>query len=393
MPEQYELQHTHTKAGNDPPADLKIDLLAGWPGLSRSSSGQPAVRTGDSPGTQTPAPAPAPTTRPAENTTARSEPTANPTELDPTRINLLGGWPGLESRQPVARPTDQTPKYPVKNGILEISFNDLTNLNGLPPADAPYSTLKINRVPQGVQILHWADESGYYFFFQGAGEKNIYHYPRALRIIDLDGQRFDIDRSRLKVNEYALAQAAGSQDATKNPFATVTNPKVDAITYFKNMSSLSGQALTWQEDLLRKGVEDSKNPYFQIYLADVLTMQAMQPLVRGFLQQGQVSPEQKQQILNKLDDADRQLQKAAEMSYNPLYQMNRFPPGNVVMPLAPEAQFYIPPPGVHYDPYYAYWGGSWDQAQRRRTAVAFMKGLIQSNVFKYFELPPAMAPR
>ena len=389
MPEQYELPQNQTKAGNGGQTDLPIDYFAGWPGLTRTPLRQALPGTGT--GSRPTGPLSVPTE--SNPSTGRLAPTTGRIDFDPSRVDIFSGWPGLDSGGRYATPTDQTVKYPVRNGVVEINFNDLTRLNGLPATDGDYSTLKINNVPPGTQILHWADGSGYYFFFQGAGEQNIYHYPRSLRIIDLGGQRFDLDRSRLKVNEYALAQAAGAQDLQKNPFATVSNPRVDAINYFKNMSRLSAQSLAWQEDILRKGAQDSKNPYFQIYLADVLTIEAVQPLVRGFLQQGTVTPEQKQQILDKLTEAERQLKQAAEMSYGPLYQMNRFPQGNVVMPLAPDAQFHLPPPGVYYDPYYAYWGGAWDQAQRRATALAFVKGLIQSNVFNYFELPPYMPPR
>lgn len=266
-------------------------------------------------------------------------------------------------------------------------------MNGLPATDGPFATLKITNVPAGVSIRHWADESGYYFFFDGKSNTKIYHYPNSLKIVDLNGQRFDVDRSRLKVNEFALSQAAGVSDMNKNPFSTVTNGKVDAITYFKNMSSLSNQALTWEENLLRKGAQDNKNPYFQIYLSDVLTMEALQPLVRGFLRQGQVTPDQKQLILNKLDEADRQLKNAADLSYPALYSINKFPQANVTMPLAPGAFSYIPQPGAAYNPYYSFWGGAWDQSQRRRVAVAFIKGMIQSEAYKYFELPPALPAR
>ncbi len=389
MPEQYDTIQQR-KAGNEGGSALGIDLLAGWPGLSGRGD-PPPPRRNDS----TPAPRLLPSQPAAgsDNGSGRRPAQPSPNALDLNRVNLLAGWRGLDTPAlPVqgdrsAAPSDAAVKYPVKNGVLEINFSDLAKLKDLPPADSVYTTLKINKVPANAQVLHWADKDGYYFFFDGAGADNVYHYPRALKIIDMDGKRFDVDRSRLKVNEYALSKAAGESDQTKNPFATVTNPKVDALTYFKNMSKVSGESLAWEEQILRKGVEDTKNPYFQIYLADVLTMQALQPLVRGVLNGGQVTAEQRQQMIDKLTEAERQLKNAADLSYGPLYQMNRFPLANVVMPLAPEAFFYTPGPGQIYNPDYAYWGGSWDQAQRRRVALQFIKGLVQSNAFKYFELP------
>jgi hypothetical protein len=387
MPNQYEL--LQNKAGNDQPAvPPEFDPLAGWPGLSRKQSPPAAGRAPEGTASD---PSKVPPANPDKDSAegTRPKPPVR-AEIDPNQIDILRGWPGLDSRTAAPKVSDQASKYKVENGALTLSFKELISLSELPATNIPYSTLRITGAPATARAMHWADESGYYLFFNES--KNNYHYPRSLKFVDLNGQMYDVDRSRLKISEVALSQAARADDTQKNPFASITNPRTDAITYFKRMAQLSGQALDWEEKVLRKGVQDTQNPYFHIYLADVLTMQAMQPLVSGFLQGGQISPEQKQAILDKLAEADKQLKAAADKSYGPLYQMNRFPSANVVMPLAPEAFFYTPPAGTYYNPSYSFWGGSWDQAQRRRTAIAFTSGLIQSNVFKYFALPPAEGP-
>lgn len=386
MPNQYEL--SQDKAGNDnPAAPVEFDPLAGWPGLSRKPNLPSTSRAPETAPTSPPKDTPVSSGSRPDSTRPKAP---NTNDANPSHLDILTGWPGLDSKTAPPKASDQVAKYKVENGALTLSFKELIALSALPATDKPYSTLKITGAPPSAKAMHWADDSGYYLFFNES--KNNYHYPRSLKFVDINGQMYDVERSRLKVSEAALSQAARMEDTSKNPFASITNPKTDAITYFKRMSQLSGQALDWEERLLRKGVQDTQNPYFQIYLADVLTMQAMQPLARGFLQGGQISPEQKQAILDKLAEADKLLAAAADKSYGPLYQMNRFPQGNVVMPLAPDAFFYTPPAGVHYNPYYSFWGGAWDQAQRRRAAIAFGTGLIQSNVFKYFELPPAEGP-
>ncbi len=379
MPELSEV--TQTRASGE--RGLNANFLLGWPGLDSRTNDQGLSHCDSS--------------RVPVRITGTGA-TLGKLEASKMLANAPGGSvldriPGIDLRLPIAPASDRTPKCHVTNGVLELSFNSLARLDSLPKTDLPYTTLKINNAPPGTQILHWADESGYYFFFKGAANNNIYHYPRSLSIIQLNGQSFDIDRSRLQVNEYTLSQVSDAQHSGKNPFATVANPQSDAISYFTRMSRLSSQTLAWQENLLRKGATGSNNPYFQIYLADVLTMEALQPVVRGFLRSGQISPQEKQAILDKLNDADRQLKNAVELSAGPLCQRNKFPPGNVVMPLAPGSFFQTAVPGAYYNPEYCFWGGAWDQAQRRRTAVAFMKGLIESNVTDYFQLPPVCPAR
>ncbi|GEM_PF-2932455 len=301
----------------------------------------------------------------------------------PWRFHLPGYPPAVSAPAPV---TDSTGTWPVKDGVLEISYADLTRLRGLPATREPYTTLRIDYLPPGVELLNWADQQGYYFFFKGGDQSVNYYIPGYLKEIDLNGQRFDVDRSRLAVSEYALAQASGA--GSTNPFATLsTASRTDAITYFQRMSRVSAQTLGWEENVLRQGVQSSSNPYFGIYLADVLTMEALKPLVQGMVA-GQVTPQEKQAILDKLDEAQTQLQRAANTSYGPLYQMNHFPPGNVSMPLAPGAFFYTPPSGVAYNPYYSFWGGAWDQASRRLVALQFIRGLVSTDAFQLFQLPP-----
>ncbi|MBI4533294.1 MAG: hypothetical protein HY711_05035 [Candidatus Melainabacteria bacterium] len=300
-------------------------------------------------------------------------------------IDLLQGW-----RSPETSPTKTIPdrplESPVKNGVLELRYGE-PDFDRKLACGYDYKTLRITGKPANAQLLVWGDEKGYYFFFKN-GDQTPHHFPAKLKVIDIDGKSYDVDRARLRVSESYMSQFSGET----NGFATVNYPKGDVMSYFWKLSRMADDGLVWQEQLLREQVQQSDNPYFKLYLADILFVESFSPLIRGVLQDS-VTPEQKQQMLKKIDEANQLLREVRQQSDGSLRQKNHFPQSNAAMPLAPGAFLYMPPTGTYYDPYFAFWAGAYDQAGRRELFFTFARGLITSNAYRFFQLPPNELPR
>ena len=294
---------------------------------------------------------------------------------------------GLEAppiyRPEQQRPYDATVQNSVHNGTLELKYGD-PNMDKLLAQATNYQAIHID-TPQGVQLKHWVDQNGHFFWLQNGNDGNVKHYyPAFAKAINVNGQNFDLEAQRLKVDEAFAASQGGGQGAGFQSFTGRT----DAMTYFSRMSGLSSQALGTLENSLAKSVQTSNNPYFKIYLADVYTAEAMQPIVQQVLQNGTANLNNPD-TLKKLDQAIQLLQGAQTDSRSGLSRVNMNPPGNVVMPLDPY-EIYSNPNSTGY--YYGFWGGSLDQARHREVGLTVLRNLISSGALPKIELPPALPP-
>jgi len=282
-----------------------------------------------------------------------------------------------DNRPPQATLTDAQLQAAVHNGQLELKYGD-PNLDQY-LARAQYQTIDI-QVPQGVTVKHWVDQNGNFFWFQGGNDNGARHYyPGTAKAMTVNGQTLDLEAQRLKVDEAYAQQAGGFQS-----FGASTN----AVNYFSRMSQLSSQALQTLDNSLSNSVKTSSNPYFKIYLADVYTAEAMQPIVQQVLHGGSASFNNPQ-TLQKLDQAIALTQQAITDSRSGLGKTNQNPPGNVLMPLDPY-EIYSNPNNPQF--YYGFWGGSLQQAQSREVALTTIRNLISSNALPKIELPPALPP-
>ncbi|HEY9870761.1 MAG TPA: hypothetical protein V6D08_16470 [Candidatus Obscuribacterales bacterium] len=293
------------------------------------------------------------------------------------KIDLLYGWRRPDS--PTTPAGDRPIENPVANGTLELRYDD-PDFDRKLTSGYQFNTLKITGLPPEIKLRHWVDDNGYFFWFQASGENppKRHHYPAGLKVIEIDGQRQDVDMQRIQVSEAYMAKMTGQSQGFDS-----MDRRTDVMTYFKRMSGLSESALALEEKILREGVQNSSNPYFRIYLADVLMTQAMKPIIDGVLSGGQAQMDNPE-TMRKLDEALEMLRQAQKLSYDELAKGNRYPPGNVSMPLAPYLLYGNP---------YAFWGGSLYQAQRREVALTFIRSLIQSGALNNIELPPALPPR
>lgn len=294
MPEVTDLKKSDK--GASAPTYPDVDVLSAW-GLTAGEKQSPSK----GPGT------------PADGQAGR----ADGTDKKPAApADLFTGWPQGDGANRPAAPNDRVKVYPVKDGVLEINFNDLASMSDLPKTSEAFTVIKVTGKPADVQMRIWADEKGFYFFYTGATEAQTHHFPTSVKEIN-DGQRFDVAKSCRKVVETALAAQTDNKD--KNPFGSVKDSKVDALVYFQRMSKLAGQSLDWGEQVLKSSVAESKDPYLHMYLGDILTMQALRPIVSSVVKDQPITAVQKQEIMKKLGEAQDEYKKSEKLSYDPLY--------------------------------------------------------------------------
>jgi len=356
-------------AGENETSPPKIDIFIGWTPKAQSAPTVPADQS----------PVPKPSDTKGQDTTNAGTKVADQAAAGMSSavsssspgIDYFIGW-SKPDRSRAAGPSDRIQDNPVKNGVLEIRYGD-PDFDRKLNCGIDFQVLRITNMPAEVQLRHWADDNGYFLWFPNGGDKQARHYyPRGLKVIEIDGQRQDVDQQRLQVSDAVIAKQRGTSDGFGS-FDRNSN----VMTYFQGMSQVSGKALALQEKILREGAESSKNPYFNLYLSDVLVAQAMQPIIQQ-AQSGNRIQVDNPETLRKLDEAIEQAKLAEKRSYDGLYAQNRFPAGNVIMPLSP-LTFYNNP--------FGFWGGSYQQAQRREVALTWIKGLIKSGALSNIELP------
>ncbi|MGH9553128.1 MAG: hypothetical protein ACRD3W_27360 [Terriglobales bacterium] len=284
---------------------------------------------------------------------------------------------------------------PSSNAVLQWRFGDANMDKYL--WTTPYSQIRID-TPPNVQVKNWADQNGYFFWFQrtdnGAAYDGIKHYyPPSAKSICINGQYYDLEAQRLKVNENVAAAANGGQPYFANLNQNMSRNPMSVVQYAAGMSHLSGGALATMEGALEQSVKNSQNPYFKIYLSDVYVAQAMQPIMQQVLQTGHVDLANPQ-TLQRIDMAINLLNSAVADSRGGLARINQNVPGNVALPLDPY-EIYM---NNGYNSYYGFWGGSYDQAMFRAASLTTLRNLITngalaSQLSQIDLLPPALPPR
>ncbi len=313
-------------------------------------------------------------------------------------------------RTRVQQPTEKLPPLDpndlkVVDGLLEIRY-DNKNFDRIMREAQGYDTIRITGVPKDVEVRHWVDGGGNFFWFRNGQDGAAHHYfPPTLKGLEVNGAYQDVGKERLLVADaFASKYTYGFGSWEKQ-----TSP----ITYFMKMSQNADGAMAVLEKSLTDAVQSSNNPYYKIYLADVYTAQAMLaiPAVNvilknaGDLRNPQAIANLNSELsrlqtggsidtnnpvtLKKLNDAIKLVQQAQSDSKESLTPINQFPPTNVYTPMDPY-RIYDDPNSNPY--FYGFWGGSLDQARHRQVALTFMRDLVASGALK-FELPPIRQPR
>lgn len=293
--------------------------------------------------------------RPADNTTQWPSPT------DTTR------WP--------QQPTDQSAR-PGQQGVIELSYNDPNFDRKLWSGN--YTTLRIKDYPQGVRVNSWVDDNGFFFWYNGGNDNRRPHYiPPGLKNIEINGFTQNVDDLRIQASMASVRES----DRAQMGFTSL-NQLSSPLEFAQRMGSLGAQELQRQEKFLRQAADQSPdNPYFRIYLSDVLLAEAFKPIM------DQVNSGQSRIDLNtpytqqKLAEAMQESQRAAQVAQRG--GNLRYPNMSTMPGLFPFFGWGNPD---------AYWGGALYQAYQRQVGIMMLQQYTQ-RFGNGLELPPALPPK
>lgn len=282
-----------------------------------------------------------------------------------------------------ARVTDAAVKKPVK-GVLELDYGDPNFDKAIAQKD--YHTLKIKGLPEDVEIKPWLDKGGYFFWYKNGNDARAHHYfPPNLQTLKVEvwtGKHYKpydkpVDEMRIS----ALQSTMAGEKSGYSSFDSTTN----SYAYARKMAGVADAALDLQEKALREGAEASpKNPYFRIYLADVLLARAIKPVLED-VKAGRDVKLDNPETIRKIDAAIEELQKAQEITRK-YGDIRKGPNTRLQPPLSP---FGLNP--YYYNPDF-YWSGAAYQAYQREVSLTAVRAIIKSGALK-IELPPALPPR
>ncbi len=295
----------------------------------------------------------------------------------------------------VAQVRDTPPEIRIVNRALQLSINDkdfdlkLTYAAKNKPQE--FDKLKINDIPADVKVNYWQDPKGLFVWFENGPDNAKKHYlPGNLQNIELTNQTKTVESIRLDVNRnYAAATFSNLQNFDRN-FNPAYDGGASSMKYFASMAQLGDAALLKQEAVLREAAKTSDNPYYKIYLADILTAAAVKPVINDFLRTG-TADLNNPTTLRKLDEAISVLDAAYRDSDGKLKAVNQYPRQNVYSPAMPGGAYWNA--GRYPGEYFGFWAGSYDQAMARQASLKVIRDHIKQNSFPKFELPPELPPR
>lgn len=238
------------------------------------------------------------------------------------------------------------------------------------------------RTPPGIQLSHGVDQTGYYFTFDKANGESAdgkrHYYPQNAKEMCENNKTYNLDAQRLRSNEVSANSSSNQAHYFDNMNHGTPPNAFQVVKFADRLSNISKAVLVTQEKSLQDSIraQDAdpnsiKNPYFKIYLADVYTAQAMQPLVEQFKATGRINFDNPQTV-QRVDMAIRVLNTALQDSRDGLQSTGMKNPTNVVTPMSPYDYYYDRDRRVAY----GFWGGSSDQAQQRLIALNTFRNLL-----------------
>ena len=319
---------------------------------------------------------------------------------------------------------DQAPGSPERvatkprefKSVIEADFNDVPNSQ---IGRLFYEAIKVENVPKGlipdkVVPSHYVNDNGHFFFFMpkdgstpiDKGDhyelndgtkypKGIFYYSQTAKQIEMTDTDGKVVAS-LNLTEGRKAADAAYQQREGHPhhaydvyktryeaFASLEGKKSDTsnpVTYMNNLSKLADRGIDQNIESLRQMAEGNPNPYYKIYLADMLLAKAMLPIGRSIrenpvqaLNDARFVQLNNPETMRLLDEAIRNLEDVSKESGDTLHSKGMRTPGNVLMPMYPWGYG-----NNDRDGYYRFWGGSLDQARHRELQLRFLKGFLQA---------------
>mgnify|MGYP000735614535 CR=1 FL=1 len=295
----------------------------------------------------------------------------------------------------IAQVRDTPPEIRIIDRALQLSINDkdfdLKLSYAAKNRPQEFDKLKINDIPANVKVNYWQDPKGLFVWFENGPDNAKKHYlPGNLQNIELTNQTKTVESIRVDVNRnYAAATFSNLQNFDRS-FNPAYDGGASSLKYFASMSQLGETALLKQEAVLREAAKTSDNPYYKIYLADVLTAAAVKPIINDFLNGG-AADLNNPTTLRKLDEAISVLDAAYRDSDGKLKAVNHYPRANIYSPAMPGGAYWNA--GRYPNDYFGFWAGSYDQAMARQASLKIIRDHIKQNSFPKFELPPSLPPR
>jgi hypothetical protein len=249
--------------------------------------------------------------------------------------------------------------------------------------------LRLNGVPNGVVVKYWADESGFFMYFQNGNDAEAPHYiSGSSRLLSINGgPLINLDDKRVRVSNMTIIQdlkqtqhlpesmsAFGYGSVTKDGAAS------DVKAYYIRLSRLSWTSLDFQERLLGSAASDSSNPYIRMSLADIYAAKALKVAVDALIIQN-TSNFDDPTILPNLQKAYDLNESTKSLVLSPLKDLGIMPQMNTVLPWAP---FDVDPRGRYGNGFFL---GAYDQAYARNAALKALINKIRLGGKPELEIP------
>lgn len=293
--------------------------------------------------------------------------------------------PDKQPEKQADKPSDQARKVPLKINYGDPDFDAKL-------AQTDYSKVIITGVPKELSPAPWIDDQtgkGFFFWFKNPkdpanSDRSKHYFPSNLKQIEIaqyQGSAYkpiliNADEMRIAASQAYMRQ---QNDSGYGSYKSTT----DAFSYAVNMSKIASQALQYQEQLMREGAKNSPtNPYFHIYLADILTAQAVQPVVEA-ITSGKTAYFDNPLTNKKIDEALNEVRAATAIT-------RKY--GNLVKP--PDHETPLSPFGLNpyaYNPDF-YWSGAAYQAAIREVQLTFLKQAVVLGKLP-LQLPPELPPK
>jgi hypothetical protein len=258
-------------------------------------------------------------------------------------------------------------------------------------AQTNYNKVVITGVPKEFSPSPWVDESGkgYFFWFKNpknpdASDRSKHYFPANLKQVEIAQYQGNSYKPVLiNADEMRIAASQAFMRSQNESGYGSFKGNTDVFKYANELAKITTPALQYEEQLMREGAKNSpSNPYFRIYLADVLTAEAIQPVIQA-LASGQRAYFDNPQTQGKIDEALQQVRQAGQITRT--YGNLQGPP-RYEIPLSP---FGLNP--YSYNPDY-YWTGAAYQAATREVQLTALKQMVTMGNLP-IELPPALPPR
>ncbi len=157
---------------------------------------------------------------------------------------------------------------------LELKYNDPEFESKLLAAGA-VKALNIGALPPGVRLVLEFDEHGFFFRFEGGiDSKRHYYFPKGLKEIRVNSQFIDADLERKWL-------VGGLLSGYKHTFKSLdAEAEVKSLVhYYCELAQLPTATMDTLINCLRRTVDGSNDPYFRIYLADLIMARVLKSLI------------------------------------------------------------------------------------------------------------------